>query len=78
MKNRYYVQPLTEEMFIIRERVSMSRQKGPGPNDHVIRTFTVRHDAYRFAYQMNVHFPRHIVQQGISEHQDAESLLQKV
>ncbi|GCE28046.1 hypothetical protein KDA_35300 [Dictyobacter alpinus] len=51
MKNRYYVQPLSEQAFIIRERISV--QKGPGPNDRVIQSFTIRHDAYTYAHQMN-------------------------
>ena len=55
MKNRYYVQPLTNEIFIIRERIS--EQKGPGPNDRVVRSFKIRHDAYSFAKQMNTTSP---------------------
>ncbi|GCE25317.1 hypothetical protein KDA_08010 [Dictyobacter alpinus] len=51
MKNRYYVQPLTEQVFLIRERTSMSG--GPGPNDPIVRSFSVRHDAYMYAGKMN-------------------------
>lgn len=51
MKNRYYVQPLSEQTFIIRERISA--QRGPGPNDRVIQSFSIRHDAYKYAHEMN-------------------------
>lgn len=51
MKNRYYVQPLTEQVYLIRERVSANG--GPGPNDPIVRSFSVRHDAYMYATKMN-------------------------
>jgi hypothetical protein len=51
MRNRYYVQPLTEQVFIIRER--MSPNGGPGPNDRIVRSFSIRHDAYMYAGKMN-------------------------
>ncbi|GCE17330.1 hypothetical protein [Dictyobacter kobayashii] len=51
MKNRYYVQPLTEQVYLIRERTSTSG--GPGPNDPIVRSFSVRHDAYMYAGKMN-------------------------
>ncbi|WP_149400871.1 hypothetical protein [Dictyobacter arantiisoli] len=51
MRNRYYVQPLTEQIFLIRERQSASG--GPGPNDRLVRSFSVRHDAYMFVGKMN-------------------------
>lgn len=52
MKNRYYVQPLTEQVFVIRERTSA--HGGPGPNDRIVRSFSVRHDAYMYAGKMNM------------------------
>jgi hypothetical protein len=51
MRNRYYVQPLTEQVFIIRERMSPNGE--PGPNDRIVRSFSIRHDAYMYAGKMN-------------------------
>ncbi|GCE03660.1 hypothetical protein [Dictyobacter aurantiacus] len=51
MKNRYYVQPLTEQVYLIRERLSASG--GPGPNDPIVRSFSVRHDAYMYVNSIN-------------------------
>jgi hypothetical protein len=72
MKNRYYVQPLTNEIFIIRERIS--DQKGPGPNDRVVRSFKIRHDAYSYAKQMNTISPS----QTIQLNKDAKAVAQSV
>lgn len=51
MKNRYYVQPLTEQVFLIRER--KSADGGPGPNDRIVRSFSIRADAYMHANTLN-------------------------
>ena len=51
MKDRYYVQRLTEQIFLVRE--SMSADGEPGPDDRIVRSFSVRHDAYMYADSMN-------------------------
>ena len=51
MEDRYYVQHLTERIFLVRER--MSPDGGPGPDDRIVRSFDVRHDAYIFADNLN-------------------------
>lgn len=50
-QDRYYVQHLTERVFLVRER--MSPDGGPGPVDRIVRSFDVRHDAYIFADNLN-------------------------
>ena len=51
MEDRYYVQRLTEQVFLIRERTS--EKEGPGPDDRIVRSFVVRHDAYIYADTAN-------------------------
>ena len=51
MEDRYYVQRVTEQVFLIRER--MSADGGPGPNDRLVRSFDARHDAYMYADSVN-------------------------
>lgn len=51
MQDRYYVQHLTERVFLVRER--MSPDGGPGPDDRIVRSFDIRHDAYKFADNLN-------------------------
>jgi hypothetical protein len=51
MQDRYYVQHLTERVFLVRER--MSPDGGPGPDDRIVRSFDVRHDAHIFADNLN-------------------------
>ena len=51
MKDRYYVQRLTEQIFLVRERTSADGE--PGPDDHIVRSFDVRHDAYMYADSVN-------------------------
>jgi len=51
MEDRYYVQRLTEQVFLIRERKSMEEE--PGPDDRIVRSFVVRHDAYIYADTVN-------------------------
>ena len=50
-KDRYYVQRLTEQVFLIRERLSADGE--PGPDNRIVRSFDVRHDAYVYADSMN-------------------------
>ena len=49
--DRYYVQRLTEQVFLIRERASS--EEVAGPDDRIVRSFDVRHDANMFAESMN-------------------------
>lgn len=51
MKDRYYVQQLTEQVFLIRERISL--EKEPGPDDRLVRAFAMRHDADIYADNAN-------------------------
>ena len=51
MEDRYYVQRLTEQIFLVRERLSADRE--PGPDDRIVRSFDIRHDAYMYADGMN-------------------------
>ena len=50
-ENRYYVQRLTEQVFLIRERLSANG--APGPNDRIVKSFDIRHDAYVYADIVN-------------------------
>ncbi len=50
-ENHYYVQFLTEQIFLVRE--SLSANGEPGPDDPIVRSFDVRHDAYSYASSMN-------------------------
>jgi hypothetical protein len=49
--DRYYVQQLTEQVFLIRERMSADGE--PGPDDRIVRSFDIRHDAYMYAGTVN-------------------------
>ena len=49
--DRYYVQRLTEQVFLIRERLSTDGE--PGSNDPIVRSFDVRQDAYMYADSVN-------------------------
>ena len=51
LEDRYYVQQLTEQIFLIRQRKSVKEE--PGPDDSIVRSFNFRHDAYMFASSMN-------------------------
>jgi hypothetical protein len=51
MEDRYYVQRLTEQVFLIRERESSDGESGP--DDRIIRSFVFRHDAYMYVDTMN-------------------------
>ena len=50
-KDHYYVQRLTEQVFVIRERLSTDGE--PGSNDPIVRSFDVRQDAYMYADSVN-------------------------
>jgi hypothetical protein len=52
MEDRYYVQHLSEQVFLIRERMSADQE--PGPDDHIIRSFDIRFDAYTYADNANI------------------------
>jgi hypothetical protein len=49
--DRYYVQRLTEQVFLIRERESSDGESGP--DDRIVRSFVFRHDAYMYVDTMN-------------------------
>ncbi len=51
MEDRYYVQRLTEQVFLVRERMSADGE--PGPDDRIVRPFNVRHDAYMYVSSVN-------------------------
>jgi hypothetical protein len=51
MEERYYIQRLTEQVFLIRECISVDGE--PGPDDRIVRSFDVRHDAYVYVESMN-------------------------
>ena len=50
-EDRYYVQRLTEQVFLIRERLSANG--APGPDDRIVRSFDIRHDAHAYADSVN-------------------------
>jgi len=61
MEDRYYVQRLTEQVFLIRERTSAEEE--PGPDDRIVRSFVFRHDAYMYVDTVNEK------QKNLDEHQ---------
>jgi hypothetical protein len=65
MEDRYYVQRITEQVFLVRER--MSTDGKPGPDDRIVRSFDVRHDAYMYADSMNN------TQRKLDEHHDHQA-----
>jgi hypothetical protein len=50
-EDRYYVQRLTEQVFVIRDRLSSHGE--PGHNNRIVRSFDVRHDAHVYADSAN-------------------------
>jgi hypothetical protein len=50
-EGRYYVQALTDHIFLVRERQSINGK--PGADDIIVRSFDVRYDAYSYASSMN-------------------------
>lgn len=51
IQDRYYVQGLTDQIFLVRERVSANGEQGP--DDRIVKSFDIRHDAYLYAESMN-------------------------
>jgi hypothetical protein len=51
MNNRYYVQRLTEQIFLVREH--LSADGAPGADDRIIRSFQIHHDASLYANSLN-------------------------
>jgi len=51
-EGRFYVQNLTDHIFLVRE--SQASNGKPGADDSIIRSFDSRFDAYNFANKMNV------------------------
>jgi len=51
MGDRYYVQRLTEQVFLVREYTSADGE--PGPDDRIVRSFSMHHDAYMYADGLN-------------------------
>jgi len=51
MGDRYYVQRITEQVFLIRERASTDDE--PGPNGRLVKAFDFQQDAYIYANNMN-------------------------
>lgn len=47
----YYVQPLTAQVFVVRRCMSASGE--PGPDDAIVRSFEVHHDASSYARSLN-------------------------
>lgn len=50
-EDRYYVQHLSEQIFVIRERLSAN--EGPAAGDRIVRSFTVGHDAFQYTDSIN-------------------------
>jgi len=50
-KGRYYVQSLTQYVFVVREYLSVEGE--PGPDDRIVRSFDIRHDASRYTDSLN-------------------------
>ena len=51
MEDRYYVQRITDQVILVRERTSLEGK--PGPDDRIVRSFGILHDAYAYAESMN-------------------------
>ncbi len=50
-KGRYYVQALNEAIFLVRECQSSNNK--PGVDDIIVRSFSIRYDAYSYANSLN-------------------------
>jgi hypothetical protein len=50
-EGRYYVQNLTEHIFLVRECKSSNGK--PGSDDVIVKSFNIRYDAYHYANSMN-------------------------
>jgi hypothetical protein len=51
MEDRYYVQRLTEQIYLVRERKSAGSELGP--DDRLVRSFNFHHDAYVYVGSVN-------------------------
>lgn len=51
MKDRYYVQRLTEQIFLVREHASANGESDP--DDPIVHSFTIHHDAATYANNLN-------------------------
>lgn len=51
IEDRYYVQRLTEQVFLVRERTSPEGKAAS--DDRIVRSFDARHDATMYAENMN-------------------------
>ncbi len=51
MKDRYYVQILTTQVFLVRECVSINGE--PARGDRLVKAFDIRHDADLYANEVN-------------------------
>lgn len=50
-EDRYYIQRLSEQIFLIRER--LSADNGPAPDDRIVHSFTIGHDASQYVDNIN-------------------------
>lgn len=50
-EEHYYVQTLTERIFLVRR--CLPGEGKPGPDDPIVRSFDIRHDASSYAESMN-------------------------
>lgn len=50
-RDHYYVQVLTESIFVVRK--CLSTEGEPGPDDRIVRSFNGQHDASQYAHDMN-------------------------
>lgn len=50
-RDHYYVQALTESIFVVRK--CLSTEGEPGPDDRIVRSFNGHHDASQYAHDMN-------------------------
>ncbi|GER90632.1 hypothetical protein KDW_47940 [Dictyobacter vulcani] len=49
--HHYYVQCLSPQIFLVRERAA--GDQAPSPNDRLVKSFDIRHDAYMYAESIN-------------------------
>lgn len=66
MKNRYYIQHLTEQIFIVREYLSTNGT--PQADDRIVRSFNILHDAHLYINSMNE--AQHSSQNSIAPEED--------
>ena len=50
-QDRYYVQSITEQIFVIREREAVEGEAGS--KDRIVKSFDTRHDAYAHLDRLN-------------------------